>query len=92
MELKLKKERCNDEDDYVWKSKLSDLQISDKNPGDYKMGDVGQLGWAVLKNFQHEGEDLVDFVHEKRVIEDDFIKTKNKWHNIQPHVKNLQFG
>lgn len=86
---KLKKERCNGEDEMVWKSGKSDSEISDLSPGDHVMGDIGMLGWAVLKAFQPKVDNVVPFVLEKRKLITKF--SKKKWYNIQPKGKNMQF-
>ena len=40
----------------VWKSGKSDLDIYGMTPGEHVMGDIGMLGWVVLR------KDIVDIV------------------------------
>ena len=75
----------------VWKAGKSDRQISEMNPGDHVAGDIGMLGWAVVKAYEVGKEDIVSFVMEKHAIGAHFLKYKNKWSNIQPKIKNMQF-
>ena len=83
-------EMCNGEDNMVWKTGKSDNYISDNvKPGDHVMGDIGTLGWAVLKTSQ---VDLVlEFVKEKCEMDSHFVKDHTKWHNIQPRLKICSF-
>ena len=86
----LKSDRCQGDDDMVWKADISDYKISELKPGDYVMGNIRSLGWAVLKCSGASEEDLWDCVLEKRHLVETFEVKHSNWYDIQSH-KNMQF-
>ena len=60
----LKTERCNGDDDMVWRTKLSPNALFVLEAGTVVRGDVHGLGWVVLK--RTKVEDPVGFVMEKK--------------------------
>ncbi len=54
---KLKVDKCNNDDEMVWKSNKSCREIHEMKAGNHIMGDIDQLGWAVIKQFVHGPEE-----------------------------------
>ena len=86
----LKYQRCNNQDEMVWTTKMSTSQINLLPPGGFIMGDIDYLGWAVIKSFIHPISKLVLFSNEINHLQDEFENNKRYWNNITGH-KKLQF-
>ena len=73
----------------VWKCTKSPEDIELLHPGEYVMGDINTLGWAVIKSYEFSGEELVKYVKEMNTTTS---QTKIiKCHSIQQTGNDMQY-
>ena len=86
----LKIDRCQRKKEMVWMTKHNKAEIMALKPGDHVFGDIGFLGWAVIKSFVHRDVDKSAFLEEMHKLNSDFVNNHTSWHNIDSN-ENMQF-